>query len=129
MGMTTKVNKKASIMCIIALCLSFLFGQEVTGKELWKITAYCSCKLCCNKSDGITASGYKARYGYCAVNWLPFGTKIKIVGLGEFIVMDRGSKSQFGSKENKVRHIDIWIPTHKQAKEFGVKWKEVMILP
>jgi 3D (Asp-Asp-Asp) domain-containing protein len=93
----------------------------------WKITAYCACSHCCGKSDGITASGKKAQYGYVACNWLPFGTKVMIVGLGEFTVMDRGAKSLFGSKKNHIKHLDVYMPTHKQAKIFGVRYAKVEV--
>ena len=100
----------------------------IAKAEEWKITAYCSCKICCGKIDGITASGYKAKKGYCACNWLPFGTKLYVEGLGEYIVMDRGAKSQFGSKTNHIKHIDIWFKSHKAARQFGVKHRKVVIL-
>ncbi len=96
--------------------------------ELWKITAYCSCSKCCGKSDGITASGKPVQKGFCALNWLPFGTKVNILGVGEFTVMDRGAKSLFGTKVNPIKHIDIWFPSHQEALEFGVQYKEVEIL-
>ena len=106
------------------LLLLFTATSAIAG-EVWKLTAYCSCTKCCNKSDGITASGKKAKYGYVACNWLPFGKVVAIKGLGQFVVMDRGAKSQFGSKANHIRHLDIWFPTHKQAVKFGVQYKEV----
>jgi len=102
-----------------------LFTTNCFAGEIWKITAYCSCTKCCGKSDGITASGKKAKYGYVACNWLPFGKVVAIKGLGEFVVMDRGAKSQFGSPANHIKHLDIWFPTHKQAKQFGVQYREV----
>ena len=103
------------------------------GEEKWKITAYCSCQKCCGKlpdhpAYGITASGRKAKYGYVACNWLPFGTQVEIEGLGVFTVMDRGAKSLFGSKTNHIKHLDIWMPTHAQARKFGVQYKAVKIL-
>ena len=101
---------------------------EVKKKELWLITAYCSCKRCCGKSDGITASGKKVRFGYIALNWLPFYTKVEIEGLGIFTVMDRGAKSLFGSKKNPIEHIDIYLTTHKEALKFGKQYRKVKIL-
>ena len=111
---------------LLSLLLSFccLTAQA----ETWKITAYCACKKCCGKSDGITASGKKAHYGMVAGNWLKFGTKIKIAGLGDFVVADRGAKSLFGSKNNHIKHLDVYMPDHKQARKFGVKWLDVKII-
>jgi 3D (Asp-Asp-Asp) domain-containing protein len=113
---------------LLVLILLTLFSTTCYAKlELWKVTAYCSCKICCGKSDGITASGKKAKYGYVACNWLPFGTVVEIEGMGEFIVMDRGAQSLFGSKDNHIKHLDIWFPNHFQARWFGLQWKEVTI--
>src|SRR3990167_4994941 len=96
--------------------------------EIFKISAYCPCEICCLKTDGITASSKKARYGYAACNWLTFDTQVNIEGLGIFSVQDRGARSQFGSYKNKIKHIDIFFPTHKQAKQFGVQYRKVKIL-
>ena len=95
--------------------------------ELFKITAYCSCKKCCGKSDGITASGKQAKNGYVACNWMQFGTKLTIDGK-PYIVMDRGAKSQFGDNEHHIKHIDIWMPSHKEALNHGVKWQKVEVV-
>jgi 3D (Asp-Asp-Asp) domain-containing protein len=114
---------KLSIIVYAVLCL----GGIGRGAELWKTTAYCSCVKCCGKSDGITASGKKAKPGYVACNWLPFGTKLSINDCN-YIVMDRGAKSLFGDKKNKIKHIDIWMPSHKEALQYGVKYKEVKIV-
>jgi 3D (Asp-Asp-Asp) domain-containing protein len=88
---------------------------------MWKITAYCSCPICCGKwADGITASGKKATWGMCAAD-LPFGTMVEIKGIGTFTVEDRGGAI-------KGNRIDIWFPSHQEALEFGVKYCEVSIL-
>ncbi len=96
--------------------------------QVFKLTAYCSCVKCCGKSDGITASGKPAKYGYIACNWLKFGTKVRIEGLGIFVVMDRGAKSQFGDKKNHIKHLDIWFAKHSEARKFGVRYAKVEIL-
>jgi len=41
--------------------------------------------------------------------------------------MDRGAKSLFGDKTHHIKHLDIYLPTHKQAKAFGVKYLEVEV--
>jgi 3D (Asp-Asp-Asp) domain-containing protein len=113
----------------IALFIALMFGIKLArAEETWKITSYCSCFRCCGKTDGITASGKPARYGYLACNWLKFGTKVHIKGIGMFMVQDRGAKSLFGSKDNHIKHLDIYMPTHSQALKFGVKYLEVTVL-
>ena len=85
---------------------------------LYTITAYCSCKKCCGKSDGITASGVKVTEGRTVASDLPFGTVVHIEGLGEYIVEDRGVLG---------KHIDIFMNDHNRCIEFGRKelrvWK------
>jgi 3D (Asp-Asp-Asp) domain-containing protein len=122
-----KISNTAQLKAIVLMTMVFLLSSQVAGScsSLWKITAYCACHKCCGKSDGITASGKKARYGYVACNWLPFGTKMHIKGLGDFVVMDRGAKSLFGSKTNHIQHLDVFMNTHQEALNFGVKYMEV----
>ena len=123
----------------IIVGLTILFGlgailfscrsDEVYAAEVWKITSYCACQKCCGpNAQGITASGKKVSEGMVACNWLPFGTKVNIEGLGVFSVQDRGAKSLFGSKTNHIKHLDVFLPTHKQALKFGVKYLEVKII-
>ena len=90
----------------------------------FKITAYCACKKCCGKTNGITASGVKAREGITVAadtRKLPFGTNLYIDGVGERTVQDRGG----AIKGNK---IDIFFNSHQQALKFGVQYKEVFII-
>jgi 3D (Asp-Asp-Asp) domain-containing protein len=111
---------------VIILCLGVIHNAQ--AEELWKITSYCSCTKCCGKSDGITASGKQAEYGYVACNWLPFGTLVEIEDLGLFSVQDRGAKSLFGSKKNHIKHLDVYLPSHAEARVFGVVYKKVTII-
>lgn len=95
---------------------------------IWKVTAYCGCKICCGKTDGITASGRKETANHTvACNWLLFGTRIKIDDR-IYTVEDRGAKSLFGTKSNPIKHIDIFFNTHQEARKFGVKYLPVEIL-
>lgn len=115
------------IKLILWVLFVLFYGGVCRSAELWKITAYCSCVKCCGKTDGITASGKPAQSGYVACNWLKFGTRLIIDG-NSYTVQDRGAKSLFGSKKNKIKHLDIWMASHKAALQYGVKYKEVTIL-
>lgn len=96
--------------------------------DAWKITSYCACKKCCGKSDGITASGKHAKENHTvACNWLPFGTRVNIAGKLYF-VEDRGARSLFGSKQNPIKHIDIFYSNHNEARRFGVKYLNTEVL-
>lgn len=95
---------------------------EIISLGKYKLTAYCACKKCCGKSNGITASGVKAKEGVTVAadtRVHPFGTKLIIDG-HEYTVQDRGG----AIKGNK---IDIYFDSHQKALEFGVKYKEVFV--
>lgn len=98
--------------------------EETTKPHLeslgvYKITAYCACKKCCGKTDGITASGTKVKAGrtIAAPKNFPFGTKLMING-HVYTVEDRGGAI-------KGKRIDIYFDTHEEALKFGVKNLEV----
>jgi 3D (Asp-Asp-Asp) domain-containing protein len=119
--------KNTNLLLILLISLIYcLPAQADTNK--WKITAYCACVKCCGpNAKGITASGKIIKPGMVACNWLKFGTRVNIIGLGTFTVEDRGAKSLFGDKDNHIKHIDVYIPKHNSALSFGVKWKKVKI--
>lgn len=112
----------------LVIVLFILLTASCAYSEEWVATAYCSCQKCCGKSDGITASGIKAHIGTCACNWLKFGTKLSVQGLGVLTVEDRGSTRHFGSLSHKIKRIDVWFPSHKEALEFGKRKVNVEIL-
>lgn len=89
------------------------------GKYLgrFKLTAYCSCSICCGKwSGGGTASGTTPTPGRTiAMVGVPFGTKLSINGQ-IYTVEDRGTA--YG-------HVDIFMGSHSQALSFGMKYADV----
>jgi len=120
------MNRKKKLF-LMAVFLTIFHTTEAWA-DVWKITAYDACFQCCRKIDGITASGLKGRYGYVACNWLKFGTKVNIEGLGTFLVEDHGAKSLFGSKSNHIKHLDIFMDSHKKARKFGKQYRKVEII-
>jgi 3D (Asp-Asp-Asp) domain-containing protein len=92
--------------------------------EHWKkirieATAYCNCKICTKWGKGITASGrIPSRGTVAAPHHIRFGTVIKIDGLGEFVLQDRGNAI---IEKNGVVCIDIWMASHEKAVKFGRK--------
>ena len=87
------------------------------------VTAYCPCSKCCGKSDGITASGVKAKQGVTVAadtRLFPFGTKLEIDGK-IYTVQDRGGVI-------KGNRIDLYFENHQSALNFGRQTKEVTIL-
>jgi 3D (Asp-Asp-Asp) domain-containing protein len=89
-----------------------------------KVTAYCPCKLCCGKSDGITSTGVKARpHNTIAVDpaVIPMGSTIYLEGMGTFTAEDTGG----AIRGNKV---DLFMSEHHQALNFGVKFTRALLL-
>jgi 3D (Asp-Asp-Asp) domain-containing protein len=84
------------------------------GKFMGNFSAYTAAADECGKSDGITASGLKVeeeRTLACPPQY-PFGTKVKIEGVGTFVCEDRGGAI-------KGNHFDIYVETKKEAFAFG----------
>jgi len=92
-----------------------LWAKLETGKRFTiNASAYTAAADECGKSDGITASGLKVeeKRTLACPKEFPFGTKIKIEGMGEYRCEDRGG----AIKGNKV---DIYVETKKEAFAFG----------
>jgi len=111
--------------CIAVMMCSLFFANvgtvqaaepgKATGR--WMIvTAYCSCTKCCGRhAAGYFASGERTYWGGVAADWrlLPAGTELGIEGyIGAFTVEDTG-------RVIKGSRLDIWMPTHRAAKQFG----------
>lgn len=94
-----------------------------TEKEM-TITAYCPCVKCCGKSDGITASGTKAKQGRTIAvdpRYIPYGTEVIIDGMGTYIAEDCGGAI-------KGNRIDVFFSSHEQALSFGRQTKIVRVM-
>ncbi|MFH1617178.1 MAG: 3D domain-containing protein [Candidatus Margulisiibacteriota bacterium] len=117
-----KISRVLLIFAIIALIfvpssLSSLGNAKyprIVASDEVMATAYNSLEAQTDSTPWITASGTRCRWGVVAANHLPIGTKIKIEGFGDkiFIVEDRMNKRYH-------RKIDIWMPSYKQAMQFG----------
>ena len=116
-----KVIKIFPVVMIMFLA-SLLFVNNLKA-EVFKATAYCSCKKCCDKdpSDkwyGITASGKKAKWGTVAVDRkvIKMGSTLRIKGFPDTIF-----RAEDVGGAIKGRHIDVWFPSHREALKFGVR--------
>lgn len=84
------------------------------------VTAYCGCRECVGNwyTEGytLTASGWGAQAGVtiAADESYPFGAVLYLEGLGERVVMDRGS-AIVGN------HIDLYFDTHEETCEWGMR--------
>ena len=108
-------------------------GNTNTKKEItFRVTAYCSCSKCCgnwaNKREKdkngkdivVGATGNRLYSNYSCASPLPFGTKIKLMDLGTFVVQDR-TADWVVDKHGKYI-VDIYTDNHQQAKNFGVRY-------
>lgn len=73
-------------------------------------------------SDGITKAGTKVRLGVVAVDpeVIKLGTVVLVEGYGEAVAEDTGNMI-------KGKHIDIWLPSVKEANNYGKKTVKVWI--
>lgn len=97
--------------------------KEVRTIEVW-VTAYSSTPEETDDTPHLTASGKLVRDGIVAANFLPFDAKIQIpevFGDKIFVVEDRmhGRKTDF---------VDVWMPTKAEAKKFGIRRTNIIVL-
>ena len=96
--------------------------KPYTEKEMI-ITAYCPCEKCCGNSNGITASGTKAKQGRTVAvdpRYITYGTEIIIDGQ-TYIAEDCGGAI-------KGNRIDLFFDSHSEAESFGKQTKIVRIV-
>lgn len=103
-----------------------------TNKQTFRVTAYCACAKCCGKwaskrpldKNGkpivYGASGKKLISNYSCAAPLPFGTKIKLDGIGTVEVQDRTAKWVVNKYGKNI--IDIYMTNHKEAYNFASKY-------
>jgi len=102
---------------------SYTRTSGISGQSgVYKVTAYCACMSCCGKTNGITASGTHATANrtIAAPSTFAFGTKVVINGI-TYTVEDRGGAIQ-GNR------IDIYMDTHAEALQWGVRYVDVQVL-
>ena len=88
------------------------------------ITAYCPCYDCSEGYGKITSTGKIPKQGRTIAvdpKVIPYGTKVKIKGLGTLIAEDCGGAI-------KGNRIDIYFESHADTERFGVQRRTVFIL-
>lgn len=86
-----------------------------------------SMKATAYAQHGTTASGDRTRRGIIAADprVLPIGTKVQVTGAGpysgHYVVKDTGRKI-------KGRKVDVFMPSRREAKRFGVKDVKVKVV-
>lgn len=95
---------------------------EPISLGVFTVTAYCDCSYCCDKDDGITATGTQATEGRTIAvdpNVIPYGTEVIIDG-HTYIAEDCG-----GAIDGN--HIDMFFYDHSDARAWGVQEYEIFI--
>lgn len=121
-----QIRHQALNLCLLAALLAIPatgFGATYT------VTAYdnagpAGCRACCGKWAPLhrTASGERPAVGVtCAANRWPFGTRLRIEGVGVRVVQDR-LLPKYGDR------VEVFMPTHRQAKIFGKRRLKVEVL-
>lgn len=109
---------------LLALGLSIL---PISAKERPRRHREIPMKATAYAQHGETASGDQTRRGIIAADprVLPLGTKVKVTNAGRYsghyVVKDTGRKI-------KGRKIDVFMPSHREAKKFGKKDVKVTVV-
>jgi len=117
-------------------------AEAAKDPRLVLVTGYCNCGKCCGwkhdwfglgepvydygpmkgkpKKVGVTALGRTAKHGTIAADpkVFPFDSRLEVPGYGVGTVEDIGGSI-------KGRHIDVWFPTHEEARRWGARWLAV----
>lgn len=94
-------------------------------KQYWKfeVSYYCGCYYCTQNGNLITASGEYAQEGVTIAlpQDIPFGSKVHIDDVGDFIVQDRGGYIEYTYDEegNLIMRVDVYIENHDRALQLG----------
>ena len=100
----------------------------------FKLTAYCSCEICCNKwalNRPIDENGNEIVYGSIGER-LKEGYSIAVDPTvipyrTEVIINGHTYKAQDCGGAIKGNRIDVYFSTHEDALEFGVQYAEVFL--
>ena len=99
-------------------------GERWESLGVFRCTAYCGCRRCNGKWAGQpTASGAPFQDGVTVAvdkRLIPFFSTLKIDGVGVRVAHDTG-------KNIRGKRIDVYIPDHATASDFGIQFHEVYI--
>ena len=102
----------------------------------FKLTAYCSCEICCNKwalNRPVDENGNEIVYGSIGER-LNEGYSIAVDPTiipyrTEVIINGHTYKAQDCGGAIKGNRIDVYFSSHEDALEFGVQYAEVFLMP
>ena len=99
-------------------------GERWESLGVFRCTAFCGCRRCNGKWYGMpSASGAPLQEGVTVAvdkRLIPFFSTLKIDGIGVRVAHDTG-------KNIRGKRIDVYIPDHATASDFGIQFHEVFI--
>lgn len=98
-------------------------GKNMIDLGVFETTAYCPCRSCSGGWGRHTCTGAVATAGHTIAvdpRVIPFGSKVMVNGV-VYTAEDCGGAV-------KGSHIDIFVNTHKEARQHGVQSAEVYLL-
>ena len=95
-----------------------IYNMKLVGS--FGLTSYCPCSICCDqyaaspigKTGSIGVGVYEGITFAVDPNVIPYGSKLYIEDVGVGIATDCGGAI-------KGNRIDVYIPNHQRAREFG----------
>jgi 3D (Asp-Asp-Asp) domain-containing protein len=104
------------LFLLLTLALALTTPAHAPKLRRFTVSAYCHCRVCTHRGDGITASGVRVREGttIAAPRSIPFGTRIWVPGAGWRTVQDRLSRRY-------DHRLDLYFTSHKRALQWGIK--------
>ena len=134
---STKSKKSKKSTKSKAVTKTKVTTKKAAKKTTFRVTAYCACEKCCGKwasnrpldKNGkpivYGASGKKLISNYSCASPLPFGTKIKLDGIGTVEVHDRTAKWVVNKYGKNI--IDIYMTNHNEAYKFALKYTKGVV--
>lgn len=115
----------AGLSVLLASALAFP-AAHAHKPRTYTVTSTAYTTDCGSGGGTVTASGYRVRFGQVANNFLPFGTKLRLMhprsirGRRHFYVRDRIG---WGSE------LDFWMPSCRQAIRWGRRTVKFRVVP
>lgn len=97
------------------------------GMGKFKVTAYCSCKICCGQySPEVTGRPSTTRSGTHPVQGRTIAVDPSVIPLGEKVIIDGHTYiAEDTGGAVKGNHIDMYFSSHQDAVNWGVQYKDV----
>lgn len=101
-------------------------GAKPIGE--FKVTHYCSCALCCGKSDGVSASGREV------IPYYSIAVDPSVIPLGSIVYLDYGDGVLHEARADDIggaicgNVIDLCVGDHETARQMGIRSATVYLV-